>query len=416
MPVTGMSLFYLNGILEDVISITQIDARLLEEAETLRSHLREAGEAESAFLLFREDHDLEQNRAAMDEVQRTILEEAGHLGPGMEELVRIPELASLYRVTMTRLADLYTGPAGAEQPLAAFDRTVGLLQTRLRSLRDQAAAERNPAARRLLHEEIRQAVRSMSEELIENVRRQDPDRARLLDELARLRERIDAIAESVQKRAEAHITEHRQHVISLSNRARRNILTMVSITGMVGIYLILFLPARVVRTLRRITHVVQQAERGDLDVSALETGSDEVGMLASHLNRLIRQVRTFDELKTERMLRAERRLDALVENLEEGVVLVDDELHPVYVSRRARQLLDARPEGADDSRVSTILAEREISGLVREALDTQTGQGSRLLTLDVGGREPRRLRAYADPLVGENGEIREILLLLRKAA
>jgi PAS domain-containing protein len=162
--------------------------------------------------------------------------------------------------------------------------------------------------------------------------------------------------------------------------------------------------------------VLQQAERGDLDVSTLETGSDEVGNLAAHLNRLLRQARTFDELKTERMLRAEQRLAILVEDLEEGVLLVDDEMKPVFVSQRARELLDARPEGADDARVAGILASEDFAGLLRQTIESQSSPEPHLITLDVGASTPRRLRIQADPVPGPSGEVKEVLLLLRKAA
>ena len=154
-----------------------------------------------------------------------------------------------------------------------------------------------------------------------------------------------------------------------------------------------------VRSLRRITHVLQQAERGDLDVATLETGRDEVGSLAVHLNRVLRQLRTFDELKTDRMLRAEQRLAVLADNLETGIVLVDDQVHPGFVSSRARQLLGSPPQGADDARVTGLLQDDDLTDLLRQALDTQVRQDPRVVDLDVGGSEPRRLRVWADPVL-----------------
>ena len=416
MPVTGLSLFYLNGILDDVISITQVDARIAEATRSVRSNLEAAAGTEIAYVLFRENSYLEQNRRSMDEIRRTTLEGLSHLGGPETGFDRVAALVGQYELVMTRLADLYAAPSGDTQPLGEFEKALARLETRLRSLRDQADEEKDPAVRRRFFEEMRRTADSISEELLDSAREEDPDRARLLDEASRIRERIDAIAEGIQNRALAHVEAHRFHVVSLSNRAQRNLLTTIVLTGIVGIYLVLFLPSRVVRSLRRITHVLQQAERGDLDVSTLETGSDEVGNLAGHLNRLLRQVRTFDDLKTERMVRAELRLGTLVENLEEGVLLVDDEMKPVFVSQRARQLLDARPEGADDARVAGVLAQGEIAAILKEAIQTQSAPDPRAFSLDVGASTPRRLKVWADPISGKNGDVKEILLLLRKSA
>jgi len=416
MPVTGLSLFYLNRILDDVISITQVDARIVDSARSIRASLEAAAGTEIAFVLFREGSYLEQNRHSMNEVRRTTLDGLSHLGSPDTGFDRIPVLVGQYEVTMTRFADLYATPSETAQPLGDFEEALARLQARLRSLRDRAEEEKDPQARRRFFEEMRKAADSVSEEVLEGAREEDPDRARLLDETSRIRERIDAIAEQIQERALSHMEAHRRHVVSLSNRAERNLLTTIVLTGMVGIYLVLFLPSRVVRSLRRITHVLQQAERGDLDVSTLETGNDEVGNLAAHLNRLLRQVRTFDDLKTERMLRAEQRLGILVDNLEEGIILVDDEMKPVFVSRRARQLLDARPEGADDARIAGILSEDNFAAILRKTIESQSAPEQRIVSLDVGTSTPRRLRIWADPVPGKNGEVKEILLLIRKAA
>src|SRR6185436_8605724 len=319
MPVTGLALFYLNGILEDVVSITQVDARIIEVTHSINANLEIASDTEVAYVLLREESFLEQNRRAMDEIRHTTISGLTHLSPEPTGFERLPALVSQYNLTMTRLADLYAGPSSGTESLSEFERDLDKLGVRMRSLREQAATEKDPQARRRLFEEMRLYTESLAVSLVETAREENPDRARILQDLIRVRDQIAAIADGIQDMAVAHVEDHRRNVVSLSNRARRNLLTTITLTGLVGIYLVLFLPSRVVRSLRRVTHVLQQAERGDLDIATLETGSDEVGNLASHLNRVLRQMRTFDELKTERMLRAEQRLQVLVENLETGI-------------------------------------------------------------------------------------------------
>jgi HAMP domain-containing protein len=415
MPVTGLSLFYLNGILEDVVAITQVDAQIIEATRSMRSNLDAASGSEVAYVLLREESFLEQNRRAMDEVRRTTLSGLSHLGAQGTGFERIPDLVSQYDLTLTRLADLYSAPSKGTEPLAEFERDLKQLEERMRSLRDQAAVERDPQAKRRLHEEMRRSTETLAVSMVESTKEEDPDRARILQDLARTREQIRSIAEGIQDRAVAHVEEHRRHVVSLSNRARRNLLTTIVLTCLVEIYLVLFLPSRVVRSLRRITHVLQQAERGDLDLATLETGSDEVGSLAAHLNRVLRQMRIFDELKSRRMLQAEQRLKVLVENLETGIILVDDQMRPAFASRRARQLLDSKPEGADDSRITGLLASEPFSDVLKEALESQARPEPRFVNMDSLASDPKRIRIWADPVLSPEGEAKEILLMVRKA-
>ncbi len=416
MPVTGLSLFYLNGILEDVQSITEVDAQIVETTRSIATRLDEVTENEVAYVLLRDESYLEQSRRAMDEIAQTPLEGLAHLGGEDTGYGAVHDLAAEYNLTLTRLADLYAGPSAGPEAIPELEQNLARIADRLRTLKERSAGERDPQARRQLLEQMRHTTASLAETLVETAQERDPDRARILQDLIRIRERIGAIARDIEERAVAHVEEHRSHVDILSNRARRNLLTTIVLTGIVCISLVLFLPSRVVRSLRRITHVLQQAERGDLDVATLETGRDEVGSLAVHLNRVLRHLRTFDELKSERMLRAEQRLETLVENIETGIVLVDDQMHPSFVSDRARDLLGSPPEGADDARIAGLLLEESFSELLKEALSAQARQDPRVLDLDLGGSETRRLRIWADPVLSPTGEVREILLLVRNAS
>ncbi|HEU5180044.1 MAG TPA: HAMP domain-containing protein [Candidatus Polarisedimenticolia bacterium] len=413
MPVTGLSLFYLNGILDDVQSITEIDAQIVETTRSIAARLDEVAENEVAYVLLRDESYLEQSRRAMDEIAQTPLEGLPHLGGQDTGYGAVRDLAAEYNLTLTRLADLYAGPAAGPEAIPELEQNLARIADRLRALKERSVSERDPQARRHVLELMRHTTTSLAETLVETAQERDPDRARILQDLIRIRERIGAIAHDIEERAAAHVEEHRGHVDVLSNRARRNLLTTILLTGIVCISLVLYLPSRVVRSLRRITHVLQQAERGDLDVATLETGRDEVGSLAVHLNRVLRHLRTFDELKSERMLRAEQRLETLVENLETGIVLVDDQMHPSFVSDQARDLLGSPPEGADDARIAGLLVEEDFSELLKAALSAQARQDPRVVDLDMGGSETRRLRIWADPILTATGEVREILLLVR---
>jgi PAS domain-containing protein len=104
-----------------------------------------------------------------------------------------------------------------------------------------------------------------------------------------------------------------------------------------------------------------------------------------------------------------------VENLETGILLADDQMEPVFVSRRARQLLDSKPEGADDARIAGLLQDEDFSELLKEVLSTQARCEPRFVDLEVGASEPRRLRLWVEPVLSPTGDVREMILLIRKA-
>src|SRR5262245_17119406 len=182
MPVTGLSLFYLNGILEDVQSITGVDARIIETTRSIAARLEEATQNEVAYVLLREEGYLEQGRRAMDEIAQTPLEGLPHLGGDETGYSAVRDLASEYNLTLTRLADLYAGPSAGPEPIPELEQGLARLADRVRSLKERAAAEREPQARRVLLEQMRRSTSSLAETLVESAQDRDPDRARILQD------------------------------------------------------------------------------------------------------------------------------------------------------------------------------------------------------------------------------------------
>jgi two-component system phosphate regulon sensor histidine kinase PhoR len=98
------------------------------------------------------------------------------------------------------------------------------------------------------------------------------------------------------------------------------------------------------RLLRRLAETAQSLSAGDLSATADIVGSDEYATLSSALNqtreRLVRQVETID--------RQRLTLQALVDQLHEGVVVVGPDGHIALVNPAAIQLLNLTTAGPRD--------------------------------------------------------------------
>ena len=64
-----------------------------------------------------------------------------------------------------------------------------------------------------------------------------------------------------------------------------------------------------------------QAESGDLSVYAETVSKDEIGELATFLNRMLKSLRTFDALKTRELAIARAKLSTIVANTTNTVFL-----------------------------------------------------------------------------------------------
>lgn len=95
-----------------------------------------------------------------------------------------------------------------------------------------------------------------------------------------------------------------------------------------------FLAATLIaRRLRRIGEAAAAIERGDFERTLHSSFGDEVGTLALSIERMRGRLRSaFEQLRADR-----DRLDRLLEQLHEGVVAVDRDLHVRFANRAARR-------------------------------------------------------------------------------
>ena len=95
------------------------------------------------------------------------------------------------------------------------------------------------------------------------------------------------------------------------------------------------------RRLSRIAEAARAIGDGDFDVTLSNRFPDEVGSLAYSIEGMKRQLRdSVHNLKAER-----NRLGDLLDRLNEGVVMIDQQLTIVYANRRARELVLANASG-----------------------------------------------------------------------
>ncbi len=127
---------------------------------------------------------------------------------------------------------------------------------------------------------------------------------------------------------EQHIVDDQQHV-------RRLLTTTALAFVLAAIILALALAFIWTRRISRITLAAHNLSRGDLSTNIVVSGRDEITLMGRSLNRmrdkLSRQLDTID--------RQRRMLGALVEQLSEGVVVVDANEHIVLINAEAIRLL-----------------------------------------------------------------------------
>lgn len=131
---------------------------------------------------------------------------------------------------------------------------------------------------------------------------------------------------------------------------------------------------RIAKPILEVAHAADSIGQGEFDGEIIIESDDEVGVLAEKFNEMRRKLKTaVDQLRQE-----ERKLTAIVENLGEGLIVVEPAGRVLYVNPVAERLLNlGRTAGyqnfiAVDTETGTISWTKQSMGAEPAITDTQT--------------------------------------------
>lgn len=126
---------------------------------------------------------------------------------------------------------------------------------------------------------------------------------------------------------------------SLERGARKMWFSGVVIALAITAVIVVLMRRVVLRRLRALVQVVDAVEEGRLDAPVEVGKADEIGLLGQHLKRMAVSLdQSLSDLRER-----EAFLDAVINSADDGIVVVDEDLHIVVANRAAERILGARP-------------------------------------------------------------------------
>ena len=175
------------------------------------------------------------------------------------------------------------------------------------------------------------------------------------------------------------------------DEANRFLVTLVLITLVYLSVVAMVLPGRLVRPLEHLRSVMQRAGRGRLDVRAEARGGHEIAAVSGALNGLLERLQAFDDLKRDRIALDRRRVDALVEGVDDPVAVLDTHQRLDLTNEAFRRWFGLEPRDLGRP-LADALHPDEGARALAEALDQSLRSGRPIegLQLDLGGSAPCR--------------------------
>lgn len=202
----------------------------------------------------------------------------------------------------------------------------------------------------------------------------------------------------------------------IANRAKWALGVAGGLVIVIGLAFSTVLARRITRPLEGLTEAASRIAEGDYDVEVEDERSDEVGELARQFNEMAGELRRFRRLNLEQIMAEKRKSEAIVRNIDEGLIVVDDDLKVANINPAAGNLLEVPESEVTGRHAMELIGHEGVIERLREALASgeppEIPEEERYLTFSEG-EERRHHQLSVTPVIGEDGATIGAVLMLR---
>lgn len=166
-----------------------------------------------------------------------------------------------------------------------------------------------------------------------------------------------------------------------------------------GLTFSLTLANRLTRPIAEITRATRRISGGDYEVEVPASTSDELGTLARAFNRMARELRSYREMNVEELKAEKRKSEAIIESIEDGLIVVDADLRIVDINPAARRLLGRDSRDVEGRHLLEVLKNEALFSLLETTVNAgktpDVGEQDLYLTTSLDGETRHYLAAVA---------------------
>ncbi|MCD6170155.1 MAG: PAS domain-containing protein [Candidatus Latescibacteria bacterium] len=177
------------------------------------------------------------------------------------------------------------------------------------------------------------------------------------------------------------------------------------------------LARKVARPVQQISDVLQKALDGDLSQRTELKPGDEIRELGQSLDRLLVQMKTFDQLKVQKITEEKEKLEALLDILPEGVIIVDSEGRINLINNSCLRFFGLSMDSAVEKPLSEVAAiDKQLRDLVTETFTGRKKIADREVKISVGLERPAQKTVLVNTAMvhRSDGEVSYVVVSLKE--
>jgi len=157
--------------------------------------------------------------------------------------------------------------------------------------------------------------------------------------------------------------------------ARQAIISLIVGGGsaiLVGLVFSLLLSRFLSGPATRMTAVLGELAQGNYDVRVPVQGHDELAALARQVNTMAQELKKYNELNIGKILTEKSKIEALIQNVDEGIIIVDDRLMISDINLMAADIFQVKKEDMIGKHLMEMIKEETLLDYMKTAMFTNT--------------------------------------------
>lgn len=243
----------------------------------------------------------------------------------------------------------------------------------------------------------------------------------LVDRRERLRRNLGSFValsrEALQARYQ-DLDKHQLELDRLSSNAQRNMIIVMLVLLVSAVGLGFVAPRIVSNPFKKMARAIEQVQAGNLEARIPVETDDELGEIAVALNKMLGDIRTFDQMKIRRIAFERRRFETLANMVDYGVILLKREGEVEFINSQLYVLFNLPSHEVEGKKLEDVPLPQEIKELCEECLlDMRKVEGREIamaLSDREGGEVNLALVVDAAMVRAHDGRVVNIILTLEE--
>jgi PAS domain S-box-containing protein len=167
-------------------------------------------------------------------------------------------------------------------------------------------------------------------------------------------------------------------VLRRNNTAENTADRAIIIMGIVGILSIIItlsfiftFPGKIINPLKELTSKIKEISERHYDQKLSVNSDDELGALAKAFNTMAVRLKEYEESTLDNLLFEKKRMDAVIQNLQDGVLIVDENMKIIRINKTALALSGLKEEDVVNKSVSEVAKRNDLIKEITKTLSIQ---------------------------------------------